>query len=113
MPGLIVIASDVPGAEEICGIFQAFGYETALRGHREAVLVGNPRAVLLAMYNREERADRRAAGLREAGYEGVLLVLGRIAPDLEVRRSLAEQKAWFLPAITGHGDVVARVRQLL
>ncbi|MCL2001146.1 MAG: hypothetical protein FWG74_06895 [Planctomycetes bacterium] len=113
MAGLIVVASDIPGVEDIRAIFQVFGYTVAVRGYWEAILLGNPRAVLLAMYNREIRADRRAADLREAGYDGVLMVLGRIAPDLEVRRKLAEQKVWFMPAISGPGDVVARVRQLL
>lgn len=113
MAGLIVITSDVPGAEDIRDIFQAYGFDAALRGYWEAILLGDPRAVLLAMHNRELPADKRAAGLREAGYKGTLLVLGRIAPDLAVRQRLAEQKAWFMPAISGPGDVVARVRQLL
>ncbi len=113
MAGLIVIASDVPGAEDIRDLFQAFGYEVALRGFWDAILVGDPGAVILAMYNRDVSADKRAAGLREAGYQGVLLVLGRIAPDLSVRQRLAKERAWFLPAISGPGDVVARVRQLL
>lgn len=113
MPDLIVVASDIPGATEIRDIFLAFGYKVELREYWEAILFGDPRAVLLSMYHQALPADERAAGLRAAGYKGVLFVLGRIAPDLAVRQRLAEQQAWFMPAISGPGDVVLRVRLLL
>ena len=112
MAGLIVVASDVPAAEDICLMFQAYGYEAVMRNYMEAILLGNPLAVILALFNRTLMADRRAADLRQAGYQGVILVLGRISPDLAVRQRLAEQKAWFMPALNGPGDTVSRVRQL-
>lgn len=113
MPGLVVVDSDLPGATEIRDLFIAFGYQAELREYWEAILFGDPRAVLLSMYQQTLPADERAAGLRATGYEGVLFVLGRIAPDLSVRQRLSEQRAWFLPAISGPGDVVLRVRLLL
>lgn len=113
MSTLIVITSDVPGSGEICDILLTMGFSVEIRGYREAVLFGKPAAVVMALYNQELPADRRAADLRQAGYGGVLLVLGRNSPDLAIRRRLAEERAWFLPAFSGPADVASRIRQLL
>lgn len=111
--GLIVITSDVPGAGELRDVLLALKHPAEIRGYREAILFGDPAAVVMALYNRELPADRRAADLRRIGFKGVLLVLGRNSPDLAIRRRLAEQQAWFLPALSGPVDVASRLRQLL
>lgn len=110
---LIVVASDIPGAENIRAMFAAYGYGVDLRGYSEAILVGEPCAILLSMDNQTPGIDERVRGLQEAGYQGTILALGRISPDLDIRQRLAAMNAWFFPAYSGPADVVARVRQLL
>lgn len=113
MSGLIVVINNVPGAPEVREMLMAYGFEAELRGYFEAILFGTPKAIVLALDHNELLADERVEGLRGMGYEGLLFVLGRIAPDLDIRQRLAENRAWFLPALSGPGDIVARVRQLL
>jgi hypothetical protein len=113
MKKLVVVAAEAPAAEEICELFRAYGFAAEIRGYMEGILAGKPAAIILALFNRALPADRRAAELRQAGYQGVILVLGRISPDLKVRQRLAEQKAWFMPALYGPDDTVMRIRQLL
>lgn len=113
MPELIIVASDIPGAENIRDMFAAYGYRVEVRDYYEAILWGDPCALLLSMDNQRLGVDERVRGLRGAGYQGTILVLGRISPDLDVRQCLAGMNAWFFPAYSGPADVVARVRQLL
>jgi hypothetical protein len=114
MADLIVIMNDIPDAEELRNILVVFGHGAELRGYDRETLLGNPRAILLPLHsNQELTADRRAADLRMEGFAGILAVLGRSAPDIDLRQRLAEQKAWFLPAISGPGEIACRVRQLL
>lgn len=114
MIGLIVIMDDVPYASQLRDTLVAFGYAVELRGYDQAVLFGDPRAILFPLHsNQELAADERAAGLRATGFGGVLAVLGRSAPDIDLRQRLANQEAWFLPALSGPGEIAQRVRQFL
>ena len=113
MAGLIVVASDIPGAEDMRDMLLAYGFRSELRGYFEAILLGDPVALILSVYSDSVPVDDRVKGLRGNGYQGVIMVLGRTSPDLGLRQRLAEQKAWFLPAYSGPGDIVSRLRQML
>ena len=113
MAGLVVVASDIPWAEEIVGQFACRGYAAEIRENGAAFASGGPRAVLISLDSRDESAYDRVADLRGAGFDGVLMALGRIAPDLAARQKLAAGGAWYLPAFTGPEDIVSRVRMLL
>jgi hypothetical protein len=113
MGGLVVVAAEIPWADTIRVQFESHGYASEIRSMSEDCLRGDPAAVLLSLESWDEKAYETAAGLRGAGFRGVLMVLGRIAPDLTVRQRLAAGEAWYLPAFSSPEDIVSRARMLL
>lgn len=113
MNGMIVVAASIPWADKIRDLFQSHGYRSEIRNAPGDCLRGDPSAVLLSLESWDEKAYEMAADLRGAGFKGVLMVLGRIVPDLAARQKLAIGEAWYLPAFSNPEDVVSRVRMLL
>ncbi len=107
-----MVSSRIPWAEGICGVFRDRGYSAETRNAVEDFLRGDPVAILLSLQSWDEPIHERASRLRQSGYKGAILVLGRISPDLTARQKLAENEAWFLPALSGPEDVAERVRML-
>lgn len=106
----IVIAANTPGAGSIREMFAALGNAAEIRNDAAGLTDGGPGAILLGF---DERILDKVDALRKTGFQGILFVLGRASADLEVRQRLAELRAWFLPAFSGPGDVVSRIRQML
>ena len=112
MNRLIRIASTVPDAEGIRNLFAALDYMVVPLDDPDNPGTDGTAAMILGVGERGDTAAR-AKAMRQGGFQGVILVLGAVWPDLSVRQALAEAKAWFLPAMAGPADVVERVNLLL
>lgn len=112
MAGLVVVATDIPWADALCRLFRAHGFAAEIRDGWEDSPDDPTVAIILSLQSWDEPVHVRAKILRDAGFKGVLMVLGRIQPDLGERQRLSESGAWFLPAFSGPEDVVSRVRML-
>ncbi len=108
----VVVATDIPWAEDLCRLFRKHGFAAEIRDGWEESPDDATVAIILSMQSWDEPVHVRAKTLRDAGFKGILLVLGRIQPDLNERQRLSENDAWFLPAFSGPEDVAARVRML-
>jgi hypothetical protein len=116
MGRLIVVADDVVGNEEIRSLLETYGYRVqSIRASDDmSVLNGSlAAAVMIAVNDLGNAAAGRASALRKGGFKGVIVAVGMPTPEVSVRQRLAELAVWYVPALSGPGDAVSRIRQLL
>ena len=117
MGRLIVLADDVAGNTEIREMLEAYGYTVEPLQVSDGMSALKDSQAAAIMFGVHDDLGTAAAGyateLRENGYKNLIVATGVPVPEVATRQHLAELSVWYVPALSGSGDVVARIRQLL
>lgn len=111
----IRIDRNVPYASAIGEILGSYGYDVGwMEPAGSPPPNGTPPALaLISLDLSGAQALEQVETLRANGFQNKIAVVGTTIPETGIRENLAKRGADFISALSGPGDVVSRIRQLL